>query len=111
MWGTAVLEKFTGLHWRVRYCSCTLERKMKLSEIARILGASLHNASPETEIAGVAGIEDAGPQQLTFISNSKYAAMAQSARAAAILVGPDFSAGELPVLRHPNPYLAFARAL
>jgi UDP-3-O-[3-hydroxymyristoyl] glucosamine N-acyltransferase len=84
---------------------------MKLLEIARILGASLHNAPPETEITGVAGIEDAGPQQLTFISNSKYAALARSARAAAILVSPDFSAGELPVLRHPNPYLAFAQAL
>ena len=84
---------------------------MKLSEIARILGASLHNASPDTEIAGVAGIEDAGPQQLTFISNSKYAAMARTTRAAAILVRPDFPAPELPVLRHANPYLAFARAL
>src|SRR6266536_3129809 len=111
MWGTTVLEKFPRLHWRVRYCSCTLERKMKLSEIARILGASLHNASPETEVAGVAGIEDAGPQQLTFISNSKYAAMARTTRAAAILVSPDFAAGEFPVLRHPDPYLAFAQAL
>ena len=84
---------------------------MKLHEIARILGASLQNASPETEIAGVAGIEDAGPQQITFISNSKYAALAKSTRAAAILVTHDFSAAELPVLRHANPYLAFAQAL
>ena len=84
---------------------------MKLLEIARILGASLHNVAPETEITGVAGIEAAGPQQITFISNSKYAGMAKSARAAAILVSPEFSAGELPVLRHPNPYLAFAHAL
>jgi UDP-3-O-[3-hydroxymyristoyl] glucosamine N-acyltransferase len=84
---------------------------MKLLEIARILGAPLQNASPETEITGVAGIEDAGPQQITFISNSKYAALAKSTRAAAILVTHDFSAGQLPVLRHANPYLAFAQAL
>ena len=50
---------------------------MKLFEIAQILGASLQNASPETEITGVAGIEEAGPQQITFISNPKYAAMAK----------------------------------
>jgi len=84
---------------------------MKLFEIAQILGASLENALPETEIAGLAGIEEAGPQQVTFLSNPKYAAMAKSTRAAAILVTPDFPAEGLPVLRHANPYLAFARAL
>jgi UDP-3-O-[3-hydroxymyristoyl] glucosamine N-acyltransferase len=84
---------------------------MKLSEIAQLLGASLQNASPETEVTGVAGIEEAGPQQITFISNPKYAAKAKSSRAAAILVTPDFPAEERPVLRHPNPYLAFARTL
>jgi len=85
--------------------------EMKLLAIAQALGATLQNASPETEITGMAGIEDAGPQQLTFLSNPKYAAMAKSTRAAAILVAPDFPGDELPVLRHANPYLAFARAL
>ena len=78
-------------------------RKMKLLEIAQILGASLQNASPETEITGVAGIEDAGPQQITFISNSKYAALAKSTRAAAILVTPDFPAGDFPSCAMPIP--------
>ncbi|MGA3126661.1 MAG: UDP-3-O-(3-hydroxymyristoyl)glucosamine N-acyltransferase [Candidatus Korobacteraceae bacterium] len=84
---------------------------MRLFEIAQILGASLHDATPETEVSGVAGIEDAGPQQITFISNPKYAAQAKSTRAAAILVTPDFPAEGRPLLRHANPYLAFARAL
>ena len=84
---------------------------MKLSEIAQLLGASLQNASPETEVTGVAGIEEAGPQQITFISNPKYAGKAKSTRAAAILVTPDFPAEDRPVLRHANPYLAFARTL
>jgi UDP-3-O-[3-hydroxymyristoyl] glucosamine N-acyltransferase len=84
---------------------------MKLFEIARILGASLENASPETEITGVAGIEEAGPQQITFISNPKYASLAKSTRAAAILVTPGFPSEGLPVLRHANPYLSFARTL
>lgn len=84
---------------------------MKLSEIAQILGASLQNASPELEITGVAGIEEAGPQQITFISNPKYTAMAKTTKAAAILVTNDFPGDGLPVLRHANPYLAFARTL
>jgi UDP-3-O-[3-hydroxymyristoyl] glucosamine N-acyltransferase len=85
--------------------------KMKLFEIAQILGATLENASPETEVSGVAGIEEAGPQQITFISNPRYASLAKSTRAAAILVTHDFPAEGLPVLRHANPYLSFARTL
>jgi UDP-3-O-[3-hydroxymyristoyl] glucosamine N-acyltransferase len=84
---------------------------MKLFDIAQILGASLQNASPDTEVTGVAGIEEAGPQQITFISNPKYASQAKTTRAAAILVTPDFPAEQRPVLRHANPYLAFARTL
>ncbi len=84
---------------------------MKLFDIAQLVGASLENASPETEVTGVAGIENAGPQQITFISNPKYAALAKSTQAAAILVTPDFPAEGRPVLRHANPYLAFARTL
>jgi len=84
---------------------------MKLSQIAQILGAALENASPETEVTGVAAIEEAGPQQITFISNPKYASLAKSTRAAAILVTPDFPAEGRPVLRHSNPYLSFARTL
>jgi UDP-3-O-[3-hydroxymyristoyl] glucosamine N-acyltransferase len=84
---------------------------MKLQQIAQTLGASIENASPETEVTGVAGIEEAGPEQLTFLANSKYSAAARRSRAAAILAAPDFAAGALPVLRHANPYLAFAQAL
>jgi UDP-3-O-[3-hydroxymyristoyl] glucosamine N-acyltransferase len=84
---------------------------MKLSDIAQLLGASLQNASPDIEVTGVAGIEEAGPQQITFISNPKYAGKAKSTRAAAILVTAEFPAEDLPVLRHANPYLAFARTL
>jgi UDP-3-O-[3-hydroxymyristoyl] glucosamine N-acyltransferase len=71
----------------------------------------LENASPETEVTGVAPIEEAGPQQITFISNPKYASLVKSTQAAAILVTPDFPAEGRPVLRHANPYLSFARAL
>jgi UDP-3-O-[3-hydroxymyristoyl] glucosamine N-acyltransferase len=84
---------------------------MKLSEIASRLGARLENGSPDTEISGVAGIEEAGEHQLTFIANRKYAAAARTARASAVIVSEDFPAGATTVLRSKNPYLAFARAL
>src|SRR6476660_7608317 len=84
---------------------------MKLEQIAAALGARLENGSPDTEITGVAGIDDASPGQLTFISNPKYAAAARTTKASAIIVDEDFPALSAAMLRSKNPYLDFARAL
>src|SRR5437764_12802563 len=84
---------------------------MKLSAIAAALGARLENGSPEAEITGVAGIETAGPGQITFISNPKYAAAARATKASAVIVAEDFPALSTAMLRSKNPYLDFARAL
>jgi UDP-3-O-[3-hydroxymyristoyl] glucosamine N-acyltransferase len=84
---------------------------MKLSAIAAAIGARVENASDDPEISGVLGIEEAGPGQLTFISNSKYAALAQKTKASAIIVAENFPLEGRPILRSKNPYLAFAHAL
>lgn len=84
---------------------------MKLAQIASALGARLENGSPETEITGVAGIEEAGTGQLTFVANPKYAAAAKTTGASAVIVGEDFPAIATATLRNRNPYLAFARAI
>ena len=84
---------------------------MKLAAIASALGAQLENGSPDTEISGVAGIEAAGPSEITFISNPKYAAAARTTRASAVIVAEDFPAISTAMLRSKNPYLDFARAL
>src|SRR5271170_6600137 len=83
---------------------------MKLGDLARELEADLHGPV-DLEITAVSGIEEAGPGQLTFIVNQKYAPYARTTQASAILVTSDF--GELPIatLRTPNPYYAFARAV
>ena len=84
---------------------------MKLSAIAAALQVRLENASPDTEITGLNGIEQAGPGELTFVSNPKYAAAAKSTRAAAVIVGEDFPAIPAAMLRAKDPYLSFAHAL
>src|SRR5207248_5322472 len=84
---------------------------MKLGQIASTVGAQLENGSPDTEVTGVAGIEEAGPGQLTFVANPKYVAAARTTKAAAVIVAPEFPAIEAAMLRSPNPYLAFARAI
>jgi len=84
---------------------------MKLSAIASALDVLLENGSPETEITGLAGIEQAGPGELTFVSNPKYAAAARTTKASAVIVAEDFPALPTALLRAKDPYLTFARAL
>src|SRR5579859_6395799 len=84
---------------------------MKLSALASALDVRLENGSPDTEITGLNGVEQAGPGELTFVSNPKYAAAARSTKASAVIVGEDFPAVPSAMLRAKNPYLSFARAL
>lgn len=83
---------------------------MKLSELAARLDCELLGDG-EIEITGVAGMEHAGPSELTFLANPKYAHKVKHTRAAAILVSEP--ARDLPVASvvSRNPYLDFARAL
>jgi UDP-3-O-[3-hydroxymyristoyl] glucosamine N-acyltransferase len=84
---------------------------MKLAAIASALGARLENGSPETEIKGINGIEQAGPGELTFVSNPKYAPLARKTKASAVIVSEQFPALATAMLRAKDPYLSFARAL
>jgi len=84
---------------------------MKLADIATALNARLDNASPDTEITAVAGIEQAGPGQLTFVSNPKYNAAAKTTSASAVIVAENFPAISTGMLRSKNPYLAWAKAI
>jgi len=84
---------------------------MKLAQIAAALNARLENGSPDIEITGVAGIKDAGPGQLTFVANPKYAGAARTTKASAVIVTEEFPAVPMALLRSKNPYLAFAHAL
>ncbi len=83
---------------------------MKLREIAERLGCAVEGDG-NVEIAGVAGIEKAGPGMLTFLSNPKYRKLLGTTRAAAILAAPHAGRMPIPVLRSENPYLDFARAI
>jgi len=89
---------------------------MKLSEVAKKLGCRLEG-SPDIEIDGVAGIENAEAGQVTFLANRRYFPLLKKTRASAILVeegvglARDASLPPLAALRTANPYLAFAHAI
>ncbi len=83
---------------------------MKLGELASRLGAELRG-NPELEVTGVRGIEEAGPSEITFVANPRYAGLARETHAAAVLVEPEFPEISATTLRIKNPYYAFSRAL
>src|SRR5215469_7130686 len=89
---------------------------MKLSDLAQKLNCRLEG-SRGVEISGVAGIEHAGPGQVTFLANRKYFSLLKTTRASAVLIEEnvaierDASQPALAALRSSNPYLAFAHAL
>ncbi|MBV8890788.1 MAG: UDP-3-O-(3-hydroxymyristoyl)glucosamine N-acyltransferase, partial [Acidobacteria bacterium] len=84
---------------------------MKLAQIASVIGARLENGAREMEINGVAGIEEAQTGQITFVANPKYAALARTTEASAVIVSEDFPLIAAATLRSTNPYLAFARTV
>ena len=84
---------------------------MKLSQIASALNARLENGSPNAEITGLNGIEQAGPSEITFVANPRYSAEAKRTKAAAVIVAENFPEIPPATLRVEDPYLGFARAL
>jgi UDP-3-O-[3-hydroxymyristoyl] glucosamine N-acyltransferase len=85
---------------------------MKLRELASALGCSFiaeEESGADVEIAGVRGIENAGPGHITFLSNPKYAPKLRSTQASAV-IAPQAVSG-IPTIVSTNPYLDFARAL
>jgi UDP-3-O-[3-hydroxymyristoyl] glucosamine N-acyltransferase len=84
---------------------------MKLHEIAQRTQAKLEGDG-EIEIRGIAGLDEAGPGHITFLSNNRYRSLLKKTRAAAIFLKPgEESPPGCSVLRSSNPYLAFARTL
>jgi UDP-3-O-[3-hydroxymyristoyl] glucosamine N-acyltransferase len=68
-------------------------------------------ADQDVEILRVAGIDEAGPNDLTFVANRKYISHIKTTKAAAIILDEDLPPVSIPSLRTDDPYLAFARAL
>jgi UDP-3-O-[3-hydroxymyristoyl] glucosamine N-acyltransferase len=83
---------------------------VRLRELAERLACELEGEG-SLEISGVAALEEAGPGDLTFFANPRYAAELRRTRAAAVIAGPRDAGAPCAVLRTPNPYLTFARAV
>ncbi len=82
----------------------------RLDELAARIGAKVVG-DPATMIRAVRSLEAAGPDDLSFLHNRKYAAQAASSRAGAILVADPAALPGRNLLVTPEPYLGLANAL
>lgn len=85
---------------------------MLVKEIAQIVGGEVIGDG-DREIANVQKIEEAGPGDISFIANLKYAKYHEVTRAAALIVGEDFATtrSDISYIRTENPYASFLVAL
>ncbi|GAB4229992.1 MAG: UDP-3-O-(3-hydroxymyristoyl)glucosamine N-acyltransferase [Deltaproteobacteria bacterium] len=80
-----------------------------LSALAGKIGARL--VGDDVEVRGVAALEEAGPGQVTFLSNPKYALRARGTKASAVIAKAPVPGAACAMLLAPDPYLAFALAV
>ncbi|MBD8807147.1 MULTISPECIES: UDP-3-O-(3-hydroxymyristoyl)glucosamine N-acyltransferase [Pseudomonas syringae group] len=82
---------------------------IKLGQLAEFLGATLRG-DQDKDINGLATLQEAGPDQISFLANPQYRKFLIDTQAAAVLLKPadaDSFAGD--ALLVPDPYLAYAR--
>ncbi|MEO8681408.1 MAG: UDP-3-O-(3-hydroxymyristoyl)glucosamine N-acyltransferase [Vicinamibacterales bacterium] len=82
---------------------------MTLGELARRLECPLEG-NGGIEIHRVAKIESAGPGEVTFLANPKYAGALASTKASAVIAGAAVESAPCAIIRSALPYLMFARA-
>lgn len=80
-----------------------------LEELAEQLQVSL-KGDGKIPIRGIGTLEDAGPEDLSFVTSKRYASFIAQSRAAALLVPPEFGHLDRPLLISRQPYLSLARA-
>jgi len=83
-----------------------------LTDIAAAIGASLEGDG-DIVVNAVVPIDQAVSGELTFITNPKYSAMLNTCQATAVIASPaiDTSVFSGTILRHSNPYFAYAKAM
>jgi len=81
-----------------------------LSDLAARLGCRLEGDGA-IEIVRVASLDDAGPGDVTFLANPKYASRLANTRASAVIVDNGAARAPCAMLRTAEVYLAFADAV
>ncbi len=81
-----------------------------LQELADYLGGVVRGDG-SVVVNGLAPLEGAGPDKLTFLANPKYAAKVAETKAAGVLMAPGGESYGRNLIELANPYLGFAKLL
>ncbi len=84
--------------------------KKRLKELAQWVDGIVVGDG-ETEISGVAAIEDARMGEIAFIASPKYLPKLKETNASAIIVSKEVTQADKPLLCVSNPHLAFVKIL
>ena len=86
---------------------------MKLFELAEATDSTIETGDPALEITSAAGLDIAGPGEITFLANPKYTPQIGDTKASAIFLndGVALDRNDIAVLRSKDSYLAYTRAL
>ncbi len=85
--------------------------QIPLAEVVNALGGECLG-DQSLVLSGIASLESAGPEDISFLSNPKYQQQLQSSRAACVIVGPSMREAALArgtCIVAEQPYLYFAR--
>lgn len=84
--------------------------EMTLAELAGALGGQLTGNAARV-VRGMASIETARADQVTFLVNQRYERFIESSQAAAVIVSADYAGPGASLIRCPDPYFAFRQAM
>jgi UDP-3-O-[3-hydroxymyristoyl] glucosamine N-acyltransferase len=87
-----------------------MQQSRTLKELAEYLGGIVRG-DENCRVGGLAPLEAAGPDSITFLANPKYASKVAETGAGAVLMAPGGEGYGRNVIEVANPYLAFARLL
>ena len=81
-----------------------------LKELADFLGGAVQG-DENHQITGLAPLETAGPDKISFLANPKYAPKVAETRAGAVLMAPGNESHGRNIIEVADPYLSFAKLL
>lgn len=85
---------------------------VSLERICTVIGAACPPGMETFAVRGVASLEDAGPEDISFLANQKYARHLSSTHAKAVIVHSDCETpSTILALRVSDPYMAFLKVL
>jgi UDP-3-O-[3-hydroxymyristoyl] glucosamine N-acyltransferase len=85
-----------------------MDRKATLDELAVLVGGKVEGDG-SLQVRGIASLEEAGEGEIAFLAELKHSGRLEKTRASAVIVPVNLPPFPRPLIRTPNPYLAYAK--